>query len=152
MEIERERRAARTVNLTPLIDVVFLLIVFFMLSTSFVMSESLELSLPSRGGAKKAVQGDNRVMNLVVKQDGGINVSGKEYDITMLDTVLQKVIEKNPDQRMMILSTDNVSVQQLVAVMDMIYLIGGKQVQIDHYGREGAGFDVQLENYNPQVK
>ena len=44
MEIERGRRHSSSVNLTPLIDVVFLLIVFFMLSTSFVDDPVANLS------------------------------------------------------------------------------------------------------------
>lgn len=128
VDIVRGRRTKRTVNLTPLIDVVFLLIVFFMLSTSFVMSESLELTLPGDGKAK-AVTSD--VMRLYVLPDGAAQVEAARYDMDALDSMLTKRLAANPDQKILILSSKGVDVQQLVTVMDLVYLNGGRNVQMD---------------------
>jgi len=154
MDFYRRPRNVRAINLTPLIDVVFQLIVFFMVSTSFVMSESMELSLPSSSKAKeKIAQKDgNTVLKLLVQPDVRVKASGKLYTLDELDRVITKVLDKNPEQRIMILSSDHVSVQQLVAVMDLVNLDGGKYVHIDHAGRNDVGFDMQIEDYNPKVK
>ena len=102
VDIARGRRAKRSVNLTPLIDVVFLLIVFFMLSTSFVMSESLELTLPGDGKAPKTVASD--VMRIYVMPDGDAQVATARYDMDALDGMLTKRLASRPDQKILILS------------------------------------------------
>lgn len=154
MDIERNRRPVRNISLTPLIDVMFFLIVFFMMSTSFVMSKSMELNLPSQHGKNKQSEGKaskDDAMLLRVQQDGAVTVAGKFYSLEALGPRLKEVLAAKPDQRFMILSTENVSVQQLVTVMDAIYLLGGKSVQIDRDGHD-VGFDVQIENYDPKVQ
>ncbi len=128
MQFERQQRRARAVNLTPLIDVVFLLIVFFMLSTSFVMSESLELSLPS---GKAAPIDSKEVMQMLVRQDGTILHDSQSYTLEELDALLMSMLGSNPDQKILLLSGRDVNVQQLVSVMDLVYLNGGRNVQID---------------------
>jgi|GEM_PF-836669 len=154
MDIERNRRPVRGISLTPLIDVMFFLIVFFMMSTSFVMSKSMELNLPSQQGKNKHGEGKaskDDAMLLRVQPDGAVTVAGKFYSLEALGPRLKEVLAAKPDQRFMILSTENVSVQQLVTVMDAIYLLGGKSVQIDRDGHD-VGFDVKIENYDPKVQ
>lgn len=128
VDIVRTRRPNRSVNLTPLIDVVFLLIVFFMLSTSFVMSESMELSLP---GDKKVAKVLPDVMRLYVLPHGKAQIDRKQYSMDELDGVLVERLAANPDQKILILSSKEVVVQELVTVMDLVYLNGGRNVQID---------------------
>ncbi len=131
MQFARRTRKSHSISLTPLIDVMFCLVLFFMVSTSFVLSESLELSLPS---GKPAAEAPSDVMQLLVRQDGTI-VSGKaSYSITQLDTVLMNTLGENPDQKILLLSGQDVTVQQLVSVMDLVYLNGGRNVQIDQAG------------------
>ncbi|MCI5050535.1 MAG: biopolymer transporter ExbD [Rickettsiales bacterium] len=151
MEIERNRRFHRQVNLTPLIDVVFLLIVFFMLSTSFVMSESMELILPSARKAQPTpVVPREEIMRFMVQPDGSITYREEFYSLKELDLMLQRILIDNPEQGILVLSSDQVSVQQLINVIDMINLAGGKRVQIDHFGKAGVGYDVQLEEGMPK--
>ncbi len=128
MEIERSARRSNAVNLTPLIDVVFLLIVFFMLSTSFVVSESMELSLPSQGG-KALVAKD--VWVLRVSADGDIRDGADALSLQKLRGRVGERLKKTPDQNILLLAGEETSVQQLVSVLDMIYLAGGRQVQMD---------------------
>lgn len=144
MQFERQSRRASQINLTPLIDVVFLLIVFFMLSTSFVMSESMELLLPSSHA--KSVTTDE-VMEMRVKPDGTVLMQDRVFDMNALDREIRDVLKTHPDQKILLLSTDGVKVQELVTVMDLIYVNGGRNVQIDHhYNGKGPnlGHDVQL--------
>lgn len=128
MDIERSARRSNAVNLTPLIDVVFLLIVFFMLSTSFVVSESMELSLPSQGGASEVAKD---VWVLRVLADGDIRDGSDALPLNKLRTRAAEKLKDTPDQNILLLAGDGTSVQQLVSVLDVIYLAGGRQVQMD---------------------
>lgn len=142
MEIARSSRREHTVNLTPLIDVVFLLIVFFMLSTTFVVSESMELSLPSKG-ADASTSSD--VWVLRVDADGNVNHGGDQWSISQFDRKLRQKLRDDVDQKILVLSEEGVSVQELINVLDIIYINGGKQVQMDHAAHSDIGSEVILD-------
>ena len=55
MKFKRQRKEALAVNLTPLIDVVFLLLIFFMVSTSFTDLSELVVNLPEADGEERRV-------------------------------------------------------------------------------------------------
>jgi biopolymer transport protein ExbD len=128
MDFIRESRRARELNLTPLVDIVLLLVIFFMLSTSFVVSESMELTLPS-GKAKGAVSGD--VMRLLITPQGQVQLNNGMLDLNALSGALAERLGDHPDTKIAIFTTPGVSVQQLVAVLDEVYLTGGRNVQVD---------------------
>ena len=75
MKRRRERLAA-AVELTPLIDVVFLLLIFFMVSTTFTRRSALEVDLAEGEGGALAVEGTP--VEITVHQDGRYQVQGQE--------------------------------------------------------------------------
>lgn len=140
--IERPRRKTQAVNLTPLIDVVFLLIVFFMLSTTFVVSESLELGLPDPG--KKASSPPADVMVFRVISDGAIAYEDSRLSRSAFAEKLRHVIAEDAEQNLLIQSSPGVNVQQLVTILDIVYMKGGRNVQIDHAPGASVGDDVRF--------
>jgi biopolymer transport protein ExbD len=126
MNFERtSRRKVLSLNLTPLIDVLFILIIFFMLTTSFMRIESLELVLPSVSGKAATKQ---EVVQIFVYANGDLALGQRRLDPQELSESLARMIGKDPMTRIMLFSADGVSVQQLVNVMDKIYQIGGKSL------------------------
>jgi biopolymer transport protein ExbD len=128
MDFERTRKRAPEINLTALIDIVFHLMVFVMLTTTFVVSESMELSLPS--GKSKAAS-SAQIMRIVMVADGGLLVDDQATSSEGLNGALVGRLGNAPDTKIAIFTTPGVSVQQLVGVMDMVYLAGGHNVQVD---------------------
>ena len=72
MRVEAERRRIRRLSLTPLIDVVFLLLLFFMLSSTFERYRSLEMD----GGAAGSAAAGHDVLLLRIAEDGGFDLAG----------------------------------------------------------------------------
>lgn len=128
MEFERRERYARHIDLTALVDIVFHLMVFFMLTTTFVVSESMELSLPSAGATQATPTQATRIM---VMPGGALTVDNVPISQPALQNVLVERLGANVDTRIVILTTPGVSVQELVGVLDMVYLAGGRNVQVD---------------------
>lgn len=128
MHIEREARKARQVPLTPLIDVVFLLLVFFMLSSTFTRTESLELMLPPSQGGGSADEG--RLLQVYVARDGSLYLGRKAVNEQQLVASLSNAIEQFPDAGVLLLSGPRVSVQQIVSVMDHIYMAGSTNLSV----------------------
>lgn len=130
MDFERRRRLVQEINLTALIDIVFHLMVFVMLTTTFVVSESMELSLPS-AHANIDADDDGKVMRIQVISDGSVLVENQMMTINQLNGVLAERLADDPESRIAIFTAAGVSVQQLVNVMDTVYLTGGRNVQVD---------------------
>lgn len=127
MDFHRRGRGMHEINLTPLIDIVFHLMVFVMLTTSFVVSESMELSLPE-GKATSAPLGITRIL---IEPSGKLVVNQRETDDNGLNSYLVTLLARDANAKIAIFTTPGVSVQQLVSVMDMVYMTGGRNVQVD---------------------
>jgi biopolymer transport protein ExbD len=126
MEFERTgRRKIQNLMLTPLIDVMFILIIFFMLTSSFMRIESLELLLPSTS-SKAATKSD--VIHLFIQADGGMLLGQRKLDQTDLSDSLTRMFEKDPNTKIMLLTAEGVTMQQLVNIMDRVYVAGGRSL------------------------
>ena len=127
MDFDRSSRRQREPNLTALVDIILMLVIFFMLSTSFIISESMELSLP--GGKASASVVD--ALRIQIAPEGSLVVDQQPMQRTGLSQVLIERLGNNPDTKIAIFTTPGVSVQQLVSVLDEVYLSGGRNVQVD---------------------
>lgn len=141
MHFARSLKRSREPDLTPLIDIVFQLVIFFMLTTSFIAAESIELSLPS-DKKNVAVSRQQQAMQVQIASTGHVTVNDKAVNKNELEDQIILWVAKNPEKKIQVLSTPGVSVQQLVTVIDMITQNGGRHVEVDklEYG------DISLGN------
>lgn len=130
MDFERRRRHVHEINLTALIDIVFHLMVFVMLTTTFIVSESMELSLPS-ARAGQAAEAATTVTRIEIIGGDLVKLDAEPMNLGRMNVILAERIAANPEARIAIFTTPGVSVQQLVNVMDSVYLTGGRNVQVD---------------------
>lgn len=137
MNFERtERRKIANLNLTPLIDVLFILIIFFMLTTSFMRIESMELILPS-AASKATVKQD--AVHLFIMANGDMQLGQRRLDQEELTESLKRMFDKDPNTRVMLLTADGVTVQQMVNIMDRITMAGGKSLFVRKWEEKKAG-------------
>ncbi len=128
IEFNRNTKRVREMDLTSLIDIVFMLVIFLMLTTSFSPAESLELTLPS--SASKATKSDS-AMRIQIESSGHVTIDGVAVGRSQLEDSILLRVAKDKEVQIGIYSTPGVSVQQLVTVMDMVYASGGRHVQVD---------------------
>lgn len=91
MNLQRHREEELEVNLTPLIDVVFLLLIFFMVSTTFVRESEINLSLPE--ASREAPQQDSEEVAVAVDSRGTYFVNGRALLNGKLETIRQAIRE-----------------------------------------------------------
>lgn len=128
IEFERSsRRRLGDLNLTPLIDILFILIIFFMLTTSFMRMESMELVLPSAAG--KAASSDDMV-HIFVYANGNVALGQRHVDQEELTESLSRMFSGDSNTKVMLLTADGVTMQQLVSIMDKIHMAGGKSLLV----------------------
>ncbi len=106
-----------SVNLTPMIDVVFLLIIFFMVGTQFTQPElEIALKLPGVGGLKAMVAAPDR-REIAVTVDGRIVFEGETLSVDQLVQRLQSIRARYPDLRVAVRADGDVKYQTVAAVM-----------------------------------
>lgn len=111
---------ASTLSLTPLIDVVFLLLIFFLVTSEFEEEERrLDIVLPS---ATSAVPMINKPREIVVDIDSGgsVYLSGQPTELSELQRLLRIAVASNPTNQTVVIRADRTtSFQPVVNVMDL---------------------------------
>lgn len=133
MYFERQIRKTRPVPLISLIDVMFFLLLFFMLSTSFVRTESLELTLPGNAPVLAPQPMQNTALQVYLTKDSIMYIGDKQIGAEDLTKTLRETFLSQPERSILLLSGPEVTVQQMIAVMDKIYLSGGKNLSVESW-------------------
>ena len=107
-----------SIELTPIIDIVFLLLIFFLVATTFQQSErEMQISLPvAESGGPISVNLREIIIN--VQADGGIIVSGRMVSPDDLRAIVTQAVEANPDQKVTIRADRDATYNQVVAALD----------------------------------
>ena len=125
MNIGSGRKEELDVNITPLIDVVFLLLIFFMVSTTFERESEIEIVLPQ--AAANAVPTDKFVLEVTVDAEGTYYVNGKRVINSKIGT-LKKAMQQAAGDRKdppIVLSADAQTPHQaVITVMDAARQLG----------------------------
>ncbi len=129
-----QRKIRASVEMTPLIDVVFQLLIFFMLSSTFVVQSSVPIELPEASGAAQLERKELSIT--LVYGSGGPEDGGEVYinDVpivnwTQLTRALVELREREPEALVLIRPDARVSTERLVKVLGFANSVG-----IKHYG------------------
>jgi biopolymer transport protein ExbD len=105
-------------NLTPLIDVVFLLLIFFMVATTFLDPErEISIELPEATNATQHVEVPNEIV-INVLREGDLNLNGERVDRAALDSMLKRAAQNDPETPVTIRGDRLVHHEDVVGVMD----------------------------------
>lgn len=119
MSFKRQVTAEEGINLTPLIDVVFLLLIFFMVSTTFTKESHLQIDLPEANG--ESLPQRQTQINVVVDAQGEYSVNGKQLINSQLETLRRALLEESGGETKMpfvITGDATSSYQSIISVMD----------------------------------
>ena len=125
MNIRSRSKDDLTVDVTPLIDVVFLLLIFFMVSTTFDRESQIEVTLPEASISEPLK--NNEILEVTVNAEGIFFVNGQRVVNTQIATLKQamlKVANGRSDPPVVINSDKNAQVQSMVTVMDAARQLG----------------------------
>ena len=134
------------VNLTSLIDVVLLLLIFFMVSTSFVKESKITISLPQADNSAIVAETPGQI-DIMITETGNYLVNGRELINSRPETLrnaIQKVSDGNSDLPLTISADANATHQKVVTAMDVAGRLGFVQISIatlNDPDAEQPGFD-----------
>lgn len=128
MLFPKEDDATPQINIVPMIDVVFALLTFFIISTLFLTrSEGLPVNLPQAATAK--TQQQTRIA-VTVKPGGGIALNKKPIQLSELEIGVKALVQANQQAIVVINADEKVEHGAIVAVMDEIRKIDGVKMAI----------------------
>ena len=132
MRLNLRPRTQPEVNLTSLIDVVLLLLVFFMVSTSFVKQSQITISLPEAESPAIVEETPDQI-DIMITETGSIWINGRELFNNKAETIrntLQEVSGGDHSRPLTISADANAKHQFVVTAMDVAGRLGFKQINI----------------------
>ncbi|HEX5764065.1 MAG TPA: biopolymer transporter ExbD [Woeseiaceae bacterium] len=132
MKLSSQSRPEPDVNLTPLIDVVFLLLIFFMVSTSFVKQSQITIRLPEAESTAMVEEPPEKI-DIMITEQGTYLVNGRELINNRPETIrnaLQRVSGGNTDLPLTISADANARHQHVVTAMDVAGRLGFVRISI----------------------
>ncbi len=127
MDFEGRSRIHAHLDIAPLIDIVFLLLVFFMLTSTFMTPEAVELELPESSSASTA---DTTPIIVALNPEGTLALNGETIELEALGAAIEPLIAENSDSPITLKSDARTEVQQLLRVMDEIRNAGGSNIAL----------------------
>jgi len=119
VEFRRRLKPVSTVDLVPMIDVVFQLIIYFMVSTTFILTPGIGIGLPESSTAEPVAR--TKIVITVADEDA-VYLNRDRYDLAGLDLALSKITKDDREQiRTVIVEGDSsVPYTLLVDVLDIL--------------------------------
>lgn len=126
----RAQRKQIHLNVTSLIDVLFLLLIFFMLTGTFKRVGELELRLPESTTSTPASEAAPSQVELVASEDGSLLLDGEPIDMRDLKGRLQGVVAERPESQITIKAEESVEHGRIVRLLDIVRDAGFRGVGI----------------------
>lgn len=116
-----------TINLTPLIDMVFILLIFFMVTSSFVKETGVDIDRPS---AATAVRKERASILIAVTRKGEVWIDKRRIDLRAVRANVERLHAENPEGAVVILADEQAPTGIVVRVLDQARLAGVESVSI----------------------
>lgn len=119
--------AENEIQMTPLIDMVFILLIFFVVTTSFVSETGLDIKRP-QSSSSETLPHEN--IPVAIGADGRITADGQRVGLLSIRSFLEKRLRMQPGLAVVLVADKAVSVDRVVRVMDEIRTAGINEVAL----------------------
>ncbi|MFC1895533.1 ExbD/TolR family protein [Thermodesulfobacteriota bacterium] len=130
LNITAARRAGRQrveLNMTPLIDMVFILLIFFLVTTSFVRETGVDINRPS---ARTVVTKDTSTILVGIRSDNRVFMEKKEIDPSSVRAYVERALAENPESGVVIVADAKSLTGVAIEVMDACRLAGATDIAL----------------------
>ncbi len=116
------------INITPMLDIVFIMLIFFIVTTSFVKEFGVDLSRPSNEPPKD--QKLSEVIAIRISDTGQVSIKGRPTDIRAVRANIESGLAVQPDAAVVIAADRNADAGILVRVVDQARVAGASKVSL----------------------
>ncbi|MDX9786953.1 MAG: biopolymer transporter ExbD [Desulfobacterales bacterium] len=123
----RNKRAVCELNMAPLIDMVFLLLIFFMVTTSFVKETGIDVQRPT---AATAVSKAKATIMIAIDSANRIFMDRREIDVRAVRANVERGLAENPEGAVIVVADKTSTTGTAIMVMDGCRIAGAKNVSL----------------------
>ncbi len=105
------------INVTPLVDIVLVLLIIFMVTANFIVRETVEVDLPKAANGGETVQG---LVNVVMDKEGKVFFDGAEVSETELLRRVSQALEKDKETRAIISADQTLNYGRVMRLLDLV--------------------------------
>lgn len=125
------RREEPTIELTPLIDVVFLLLIFFLITTSFARNNESAIPVDLAEAATGSKTSDGKSLTLSVNNEGDVIIDeGSALNGDSLRAKLEELQRDSPESQILLRGDQNASHGRILEILDLVKDVGFKRVDM----------------------
>jgi biopolymer transport protein ExbD len=121
----RSQKKGVELNMAPLIDMVFILLIFFLVTTSFVRETGVDINRPT---AATAVGKEKMTVMIGITPDNRIYMARREIDLRAVRVNVERALAENPEAGVMIVADKDSLTGVVMKVMDACKLAGAENV------------------------
>ena len=127
MRFRQKKELDQAVDISPLIDMVFILLIFFMVSTTFVKEMKLDLERP---GATSASRASSKVIKVYIDNQAQAYIDNQPIKTWAIQSKLRDMLRASTEKSVLVVSDDTIPVEKLIEVVDQCRLSGAKDVAV----------------------
>ena len=132
MKFYNNKDRTLSVEITPLIDIVFLLVIFFVVTSKIETNQYLTLDLPKTESFASTIS--NNTQNIILLDSGKLIVNDQEFSMTEIDLLIAGVNASFSKSEVVILSIESKAYHEwVIALMDGLQQLGFQNLQIKTY-------------------
>lgn len=136
MRYREERDETQSIDISPLIDMVFILLIFFMVSTTFVKDMKIDIQRPKAATAETA---STKAIRIYVDESGETYLEGQLIRTWVIQSRLRDLLDADPGRPVLVVTDDVVPASRLVEVVDQARLAGAADVGVATEQEAGPG-------------
>ncbi len=127
MKIRRKKASSAEVDMSPLIDMVFILLIFFMVSTTFTKDMKLDLQRPGASSASKA---STKAIRVYIDNFGETYVDNQPIKTWAIQSKVRELLHSSAQASVLVIADDTIPVEKLIEVVDQCRLSGASDVAV----------------------
>ena len=117
------------INITPMLDIVFIMLIFFIVTTSFVKEKGLEVSRPSSSPPKEIKKSKGPIV-VKIDANGNITMKGRMLEAKAVQANLEREKAEKPDSPLIIAAHPDADTDALVTILDAAEAVGVGSVSV----------------------
>ncbi len=118
------------INITPMLDIVFIMLIFFIVTTSFVKERGLDISRPTKTSEPPPPDPDNLPIVVKINHTSVITINDREVDLAAMRANLERENAIRPDAPLIIAAHPDSDTEALVTVLDAANIVGITAVSV----------------------
>jgi biopolymer transport protein ExbD len=127
MRFRQKKESVQDIDISPLIDMVFILLIFFMVSSTFVKDMQLDLDRP---GASSATKASSKVIRVFIDKYSDVYVDGQPVKTWAIQGKLRDLMRASTEKSVLVVTDDTIPVEKLIEVVDQCRLSGAEDVAV----------------------